>query len=81
MIDSKVLPDLEYAQIQIRTAQNPLGTTWNQLVPLGICKGYCRRAGRGAECGTSRGSKGFSLLCNDRLNKSAYLAGDPKRKG
>jgi len=49
------------------------------------CKGYCgqarRRAGCGAERGTSRGSEGFSLLCNDRLNRSAYLAGDPKRKG
>ena len=31
MIDSKVLPDLEYAQIQIRTAQNPLGTSWFRL--------------------------------------------------
>jgi len=47
----------------------------------GDCKGYCSRARRGAERGTSRGSEGFSLLCNDRLNRSAYLAGDPKRKG
>ena len=23
----------------------------------GVCKGYCGRAGRGAECGTGRGSK------------------------
>jgi len=49
-----------------------------------MCKGYCGRARRGAGCGaergTSRGSEGFSL-CNDRLNRSAYLAGDPKRKG
>ena len=49
------------------------------------CKGYCGRARHGAGCGaehgTSRGSEVFSLLCNDRLNRSAYLAGDPKRKG
>jgi len=49
------------------------------------CKGYCGRARRRAGCrverGTSRGSEVFSLLCNDRLNRSAYLAGDPKRKG
>ena len=38
-------------------------------------------AGCRAEHGTSRGSEEFSLLYNDRLNKSAYLAGDPKRKG
>jgi len=52
---------------------------------LFYCKGYCGRARRRAGCrverGTSRGSEEFSLLCNDRLNKSAYLAGDPKRKG
>jgi len=52
---------------------------------LFYCKGYCgwarHGAGCGAERGTSRGSEGFSLLCNDKLNKSAYLAGDPKRKG
>jgi len=46
-----------------------------------FCKGYCGRARRRVERGTSRGSEGFSLLCNDRLNRSAYLAGDPKRKG
>ena len=48
---------------------------------LFYCKGYCGRARRGAERGTSRGSEVFSLLCNNRLNRSAYLAGDPKRKG
>ncbi len=36
---------------------------------LFCCKGNCGRAGRGAERGTSRGSEGFSLLCNDKLNK------------
>ena len=66
-------------------------------MPLLVCKGYCgqarrgaergagcgaeRGAGCGAERGTSRGSEVFSLLYNDRLNRSAYLAGDPKRKG
>jgi len=53
--------------------------------PLACCKGYCgrarRRVGCGAERGTSRGSEVFSLLCNNRLNRSAYLGGDPKRKG
>ena len=38
---------------------------------LSCCKGYCGRAGRGAECGaergTSRGSKDIRLLCNSTL--------------
>jgi len=50
-------------------------TSW--LLYFLLCKGYCGRVGHG----TSRGSEGFSLLCNDRLNRSAYRAGDPKRKG
>jgi len=69
-----------------RDSQN--GLQGVQLLPepalwgtLFYCKGYCGRARRGAERGSSRGSEGFSLLCNDRLNRSAYLAGDPKRKG
>jgi len=71
----------------LKTAFRVCNCFWSRLSggTLFYCKGYCSRARRGAGCGvergTSRGSEGFSLLYNDRLNKSAYLAGDPKRKG
>jgi len=44
------------------------------------CKGYCGRAGHGAEHGTSRGSKVFRLLCNTNLNKNIPSRGSKEER-
>ncbi len=51
---------------------------------LSYCKGYCGRAGRGAECGaehvTSRGSKAIRLLCNSNLDISIPSRGSEEKR-